>query len=122
MAHLITLKTFADERGKLTVVEDKELPFKIKRSFVIYGLKQDAVRGKHRHKKTVQAMVCLKGSCEVYNNTGAKEQRFLLDSPEKCLILEPNDWHSMFNFSTDGILQVFASEHFDPQDYIYEPY
>lgn len=122
MAHLITLKTFADERGKLTVVEDKQLPFKIKRTFSIYDLEHGSVRGKHRHKKTIQAMICLKGKCEVYNHDGEKEEVFLLDSADKCLILEPKDWHAMMNFSDDVVLQVFASEYFDAKDYIYEPY
>lgn len=122
MAHLIDLKTFMDDRGRLTVIEDSQLPFKIKRSFYIYGTKEHVVRGKHRHKKTVQAMICLQGSCEVYNNNGQKEERFLLDSPAKCLILQPEDWHYMDNFTSDTIMQVLASENFDAGDYIYEPY
>lgn len=122
MAHLIDLKTFTDDRGRLTVIEDNHLPFKIKRSFYIYGTKEHVVRGKHRHKKTVQAMICLQGSCEVYNNNGKKEERFLLDNPSKCLILQPEDWHYMDNFSSDTIMQVLASENFDAGDYIYEPY
>lgn len=122
MAHLIDLKTFTDERGRLTVIEDSQLPFKIKRSFYIYGTKEHVVRGKHRHKKTVQAMICLQGSCEVYNNNGKKEERFLLDNPSKCLILQPEDWHYMDNFGSDTIMQVLASENFDADDYIYEPY
>lgn len=122
MAYIIDLKTFMDDRGRLTVIEDSQLPFKIKRSFYIYGTKEHVVRGKHRHKKTVQAMICLQGSCEVYNNNGKKEERFLLDTPSKCLILQPEDWHYMDNFSSDTIMQVLASENFDAGDYIYEPY
>jgi len=30
------LKTFTDNRGNLTVLEDKEIPFSIKRIFYIY--------------------------------------------------------------------------------------
>ena len=122
MAHLIDLRTFIDDRGRLTVIEDSQLPFKIKRSFYIYGTKEHVMRGKHRHKKTIQAMICLQGSCEVYNNNGQKEERFLLDNPSKCLILQPEDWHYMDNFTNNTIMQVLASENFDAGDYIYEPY
>lgn len=120
MAYLIDLKTFTDSRGNLTVIE-KTIPFEIKRIFYIYGV-DDSIRGKHRHKKTIQAAICLKGSCHIYNNDGEKESLFELDTPSKCLILEPKDWHSMNQFSPDAILMVLASEFFTPDDYIFEEY
>ncbi len=120
MAHLIDLKTFTDKRGNLTVIE-KIIPFNIKRIFYIYGV-DDSVRGGHRHHKTVQAAVCIKGSCKIYNNDGVTEQTFDLNAPNKCLILESKDWHNMFEFSKDAILMVLASEFFEEKDYIFEPY
>ena len=120
MAHLITLKTHSDARGNLTVME-REILFSIKRIFYIYGV-DNSVRGKHRHHKTVQAAICIKGSCKIYNNDSQKEEIFVLDSPDKCLILETNDWHKMYDFTPDAVLLVLASEPFDPNDYIYEPY
>lgn len=120
MATQINLKTFTDSRGNLTVIE-KVIPFDIKRIFYIYGV-DDSVRGGHRHHKTIQAAVCLRGSCEIYNNDGSREETFVLDAPAKCLILEPRDWHQMYNFSEDAILMVVASEYFDQNDYIFERY
>jgi dTDP-4-dehydrorhamnose 3,5-epimerase-like enzyme len=120
MAYLINLKTFTDKRGNLTVIE-KVLPFDIKRVFYIYGV-DDSVRGGHRHHKTNQAAICIKGCCTIFNNDGKKKEGFILDQPYKCLILEPQDWHKMLNFSKDAILMVFASEYFDEKDYIFENY
>jgi hypothetical protein len=120
MAHLIDLKTFTDKRGNLTVIE-KVIPFEIKRVFYIYGV-DDSKRGGHRHHKTRQAAICIKGSCKIYNNDSKTEQVFELSRPDKCLILEPQDWHTMFDFTPDAILMVFASEYFDAADYIHEPY
>ena len=120
MARIIDLKTFTDKRGNLTVIE-KVIPFDIKRVFYIYGV-DDSKRGGHRHYKTIQAAVCIKGSCTIYNNNGKKEDEFLLNQPSKCLIIEPEDWHTMYNFSPDAILMVFASEYFDEKDYIFQPY
>jgi dTDP-4-dehydrorhamnose 3,5-epimerase-like enzyme len=120
MAHLINLKTFCDQRGNLTVIE-KVIPFEIKRIFYIYGV-DSSVRGKHRHKKTIQAAICLQGTCTIWNNDRKKKEEFILDSPDKCLILEPADWHKMYNFSPDAILMVLASEYFDANDYIFEEY
>jgi hypothetical protein len=120
LAYLINLKTFTDQRGNLTVIE-KVLPFEIKRIFYIYGV-DDSLRGGHRHKKTVQAAICLKGSCIVSNNDGIQRQDFVLDKPCHCLVLEQKDWHSMHHFTSDAILMVLASECFDPDDYIFENY
>jgi dTDP-4-dehydrorhamnose 3,5-epimerase-like enzyme len=120
MANIIDLKTFTDSRGNLTVVE-KVLPFDIKRVFYIYGV-DDSKRGGHRHHKTIQAAVCIKGECKIYNNDNRTEQIFELNKPSKCLIINPEDWHSMYDFSEDAILMVFASEEFDAADYIFEPY
>jgi dTDP-4-dehydrorhamnose 3,5-epimerase-like enzyme len=120
VAYLIDLKTFTDKRGNLTVIE-KTIPFDIKRIFYIYGV-DSSVRGGHRHVKTRQAAICIKGKCTIYNNDGKTEQIFLLDRPDKCLLLETFDWHKMYDFSPDAILMVLASENFDEKDYIFEPY
>ena len=120
MARIIDLKTFTDKRGNLTVIE-KVIPFDIKRVFYIYGV-DESKRGGHRHHKTVQAAICIKGSCTIYNNNGGKEEEFELNQPNKCLIIEPQDWHTMYNFTPDAILMVFASEYFDANDYIHQPY
>ncbi|SFV27494.1 sugar 3,4-ketoisomerase [Thermoflavifilum thermophilum] len=120
MAYLIHLTTHSDKRGNLTVIED-EIPFDIKRIFYIYGV-DDSMRGGHRHKTTVQAAICIHGSCIVSNDDGEKQEDFLLDHPSKCLILETKDWHVMHHFTPDAVLLVLASTKFDPSDYIYEPY
>ena len=120
MANLIDLKTFTDERGNLTVIE-KTILFDIKRIFYIYGVENSA-RGGHRHKTLKQAAICLRGSCHIYNNDGQKETQFILDKPNKCLILESRDWHSIDNFSADAIVMILASDFFDPNDYIVKPY
>jgi dTDP-4-dehydrorhamnose 3,5-epimerase-like enzyme len=120
MAKILDLKTFTDKRGNLTVIE-KVLPFDIKRVFYIYGV-DDSVRGGHRHHKTIQAAICLTGKCTIYNNDGNSEEVYHLDKPSKCLLIEPKDWHKMYGFSKDAILMVLASETFEEQDYIFEPY
>lgn len=120
MAHILPIQTFKDSRGILTVV-DRVVPFQIERLFYIYSV-DDSDRGGHRHIKTYQAAICIQGSCTISNHDGEQLEVFDLDSPSKCLILEPKDWHIMHNFSPDAILLVLASTQFDPSDYIYEPY
>jgi hypothetical protein len=122
MPQLLCLKTFSDDRGNLTVIE-KVLPFDIRRIFYIYGV-DASVRGNHRHHRTIQAAICLVGSCRIVckSGPGQPEQEYWLRKPSDCLLLQPPDWHFMDQFSPDAILMVLASEHFDPNDYIFEPY
>ncbi|MGI8584335.1 MAG: sugar 3,4-ketoisomerase [Chitinophagaceae bacterium] len=100
---------------------EKVIPFDIKRIFYIYGV-DTSVRGGHRHRKTRQAAICIKGRCIISNNDSRQKEIFILDKPNRCLLLEPEDWHNMHDFSSDAILMVLASEFFDPNDYIYEEY
>lgn len=100
---------------------DSLLPFTIRRVFYIYGVDQ-SVRGGHRHHSTVQACICLQGSCQVRVHDGRRQETFLLNQPDHCLLLYPQDWHSMEGFTPDAIFLVLASEAYDPDDYIHEPY
>ncbi len=121
MPQLLKLKTFSDDRGNLSVLEDHQVPFAIKRLFYIYGV-DDSERGGHRHKKTHQALITLRGSCKVFVDTGAAKTQYSLVSPQCCLVLEPADWHTLYEFAPGTILLVCASEYFDENDYIYEKY
>ena len=119
MANLIELPVFGDQTGSLAVVE-KILPFDIKRFYFIFDVKSK--RGGHRHKTTTQALISVGGSCEIYVHNGVKEEIYILDTPGKCLILAPEDWHTMDNFSNGSTLLVFSSEYYSVDDYIDEEY
>jgi dTDP-4-dehydrorhamnose 3,5-epimerase-like enzyme len=100
-----------------------ELPFQVKRTYYIQDVPSaDIVRGGHRHKTSIQGLICVAGSCEIYNHDGRKETVYLLNQPDQCLVLYPGDWHTMQKFTPDAILLVFASTTYDVNDYIDEPY
>ena len=115
---IIEIPTFEDERGFLTVMEDI-LPFKIERIYWIYGA-DEQTRGGHRHRITKQALVTVAGTVNLKINDGRKETLFVLDNPSKCIIVEPEDWHTMF-FKNHAVLLVFASHAYDKKDYIENP-
>ena len=120
MAEIINLETHTDSRGNLTVIEDV-LPFFIRRVFYIYGVDRSE-RGGHRHHVTIQAAVCIQGECKIFSNNGKGAQVFHLNKPSVCVLLEPEDWHKMYDFSENAILMVLASEKFNQNDYIFENY
>ena len=118
MPLLINIPTFTDERGSLSVIEDI-IEFKIRRVYYIYNF-TNLERGMHRHKKTIQLAVSINGSCTIYcrNNKDGEITQFVLDSPNQALLLNPEDFHWMSQFSSDCVLLVLASEPYDPKDYI----
>ena len=118
MAKFLSIPTYVDSRGSLSVIE-KILPFDIKRVYYIYNV-NDSDRGYHAHKKTIQALIMINGSCDVFVRKTQESIKFKIDSPSKCLLLNPEDFHWMSNFSENSILLVLASEEFDKEDYIYE--
>lgn len=107
--------------GGVTIIE-KVLPFPVRRVYYIYNVPSESVRGGHRHKKNVQALVCVSGSCRINIDNGTEKSSVILDSPAKCLILHSSDWHTMDSFSSGAVLLVLASEYYDASDYIDEPY
>jgi dTDP-4-dehydrorhamnose 3,5-epimerase-like enzyme len=119
MAEMIKLPTFTDERGSLTTMEN-EIPFKLKRAYYIYDIKGQ--RGGHGHFKTRQAVICLTGKCLIVCNNGGLRRVYTLDSPDKMLVVEPEDWHYVQKLSGSGDLMilVLASELYDKSDYFYE--
>jgi len=119
MSKLIKLPVIKDSRGSLTVIE-KLLPFNIKRVYFIYNA--NGLRGGHRHKLTRQALICLSGSCSIYINNGITEEKVELKHPNHCLLIDPEDWHTMQGFKNNTILLVLASEYYDVKDYINESY
>ena len=120
MSFLINLTSFNDKRGCLTVIE-KVVPFEIKRVFYIYNLNNEK-RGAHRHHKTIQAAVCVSGGCKIYCNNNRSEETFELNDPSSCLIINPEDWHEMYDFLPNTVLLVLASEEYQESDYIFEKY
>lgn len=120
MAKIFHLQTYSSEKGSLTVFE-KILPEGIKRIFYIYDAKNQ-IRGGHRHKLTNNALTCVSGSCKVFVENGKEQQVFDLDTPDKCLLLDPADWHEMYDFSDNAVLLVLSDQFYDKEDYIFERY
>lgn len=118
-SRLFELNELGDERGLLTVIEENNtIPFEIKRVFYIYGTASEVSRGLHAHYKTRQVLIAVSGRCIVSLDNSSRKTEVMLDSPTKALLLEPNDWHEMYNFSSDCVLLVLASHLYDSEDYI----
>jgi dTDP-4-dehydrorhamnose 3,5-epimerase-like enzyme len=122
MATIIKLKSIENQDGILSVFEHL-MPGHIERVYFIYDVPEFKIRGGHRHHNTWQGLVCLSGSCKIYvQENQFDDETFILDSPQKCLLLKPSDYHQMYDFSDECILLVMANKNFDPEDYIDQAY
>ena len=107
-----------DERGQLVALEEfKDIPFKIKRVYYMYDTAKSVIRGFHAHKTLEQILICIHGSCKIRLDNGIEKKVVPLEKPYEGLYVS-NMWREMFDFSTDAVLMVLASELYDEADYI----
>ena len=118
-ARLIDFTRASDLRGDLSAVSfPKQLPFTPQRFFSVFNVGSDKVRGEHAHLNCEQVLVALAGSVSVLIDDGTTRQEVRLSDPSVGLYLPAMTWGSQFNFSEDSVLGVFASDSYDPDDYI----
>lgn len=117
--NIIQLEEHGDDRGTLISLEEmKNIPFDIKRVYYMYGTGTGVRRGFHAHKCLKQILICVSGQCKVLLDDGCSQEIVVLDKPNKGLMIESNIWREMFDFSSDSVLMVVASEYYDESDYI----
>ena len=115
----IAFPIHGDDRGKLVAIEEmKDLPFEIRRVYYMWDTTNDAVRGKHAHKKLEQILICTSGSCKIHLDNGYETEEVLLDDPSVGLYLSKDMWREMYDFTPDAVLMVLASQYYDEADYI----
>lgn len=116
---LIDFKTLGDDRGSLIAIEEGyNAPFDIKRVYYIFDTKKEVERGFHAHINLKQIAISVKGTCTFVLDNGKNREEIKLDNPNKGLFIEGLIWREMKNFSSDCVLVVLASEHYDESDYI----
>ncbi|MEW9572825.1 WxcM-like domain-containing protein [Rhodanobacter sp. Si-c] len=111
----------ADLRGSLSAGEfEREIPFVVKRYFIVYDVPTADVRGEHAHLQCHQFLIAARGSVHVVADDGRNREEFVLDRPNLGLYLPPMTWGIQYKYSADALLLVFASHLYDPDDYIRE--
>ncbi len=113
------LATFADLRGTLSVAEFPDvIPFQPRRFFLVYNIPTKEVRGEQAHRHCSQFMVCVSGSMSLVVDDSRHRQEIVLDRRDIGVSISPMVWTVQYKHSPDAVLLVFASEAYDPSDYI----
>lgn len=122
---IINFKDLGDERGKLVVIEgNKDIPFEIQRVFYIYGSDNEVVRGQHANRESEFVLINVAGTSKVRITDGKDEFIVELNKPMMGVYIPKMVWKDMYDFSSDSVLLVLASTHYDGKEYIrnYEDY
>ena len=116
---ILNFADLGDERGKLVVIEGGQaIPFEIKRVFYIYGSDTTVVRGKHANRESEFVLINVAGTSKVRITDGNEEFVVELNKPMMGVYIPKMVWKDMYNFSSDSVLLVLASTHYDGKDYI----
>lgn len=108
-----------DERGQLISLEEfRDIPFEIKRVYYMYETKSDVRRGFHAHKSLQQILICIHGTCKILLDNGKEKKVVPLEKPYEGLYVSNNMWREMYDFSSDAVLMVLASDYYKEEDYI----
>ena len=118
-ASIVDIPLIADERGNLIFAEIGQcLPFQVKRFFVVFDVPTTEVRGQHAHKELHEFVVALRGSVTISVDDRRDQKSFLLNRPTQGLHIPPQTWRTLYEYSSDAVLLVLASETYNAEDYI----
>ena len=116
---ILEFNDLGDERGKLVVIEGNEsIPFEIKRVFYIYGSDDTVVRGQHANRESEFVLINVAGTSKVRITDGKDEFVVELNKPMMGVYIPKMVWKDMYDFSSDSVLLVLASTHYDGKEYI----
>ena len=114
-----TFQQHGDSRGQLVAIENLiDIPFEIKRVYYMYDTKEGVRRGKHAHKSLEQILICIHGSCKILLDNGKEKKIVSLERPYEGLYIANDMWREMYDFSSDAVLMVLASDYYNEEDYI----
>jgi dTDP-4-dehydrorhamnose 3,5-epimerase-like enzyme len=117
--YLITHQPIGDaSTGYINVVENKQLPFEIKRVYWIYATPDNFIRGNHAHKTMQQVVFVINGRAEiVLEDTKGAQMQYILEEPGKGLFVPPLFWRKI-KLEIGAVLLCLASEEYMENDYI----
>ena len=115
----LLFKIQGDDKGSLVSVEgNSDIPFPIRRVYYLYGIKQDVIRGHHAHKTLQQVIISVHGSCKIRLDDGEEQQTEILCRPNEGIYISYDIWRELYDFSSDAVLVVLASDSYYESDYI----
>lgn len=118
MPYVVDLEIYGVSGNEIAIAEfSKQLPFRVKRQYLLKSNERIRSGGQHAHKELWQFFFCTGGSCKLsFEGRGGKFE-FILDGPSQGVIAPPGYWRD-YELVPNSSLSVLASEPYDENDYI----
>lgn len=115
--HEAALPLHSRDDGDLSVLEKANLPFAIARLFFVRAA-DEAMRGRHAHKRCNQFMMCVHGAIEVICDDGTATRTVMLDAMNKGVMVPASIWASEIYRAPQSVLMVACDRVYEEDDYI----
>lgn len=104
--------------GYISVAENENLPFEVKRIYWTYYTPESVERGGHAHFNLEQILVAVSGRIIVtVENLEEEKNEFTLENPHQGLYIPKNTWRTM-KYTHSAVQMCIASSVYDEKDYI----
>jgi dTDP-4-dehydrorhamnose 3,5-epimerase-like enzyme len=118
-AHIIEFPKIGNiADGYISVAENEQLPFEVKRVYWTYFTPESIKRGSHAHYELEQILVAVAGKIIVSTRMpGEEEIVFVLETADKGLFIPRHCWHVM-QYSHNAVQICMANIAFNEEEYI----
>ena len=106
--------------GYISVAENENLPFEVKRIYWTFYTPESVERGGHSHFELEQVLVAMAGKIIITVETlDGMINEFILENPNKGLYIPKNTWRTM-KYTHNAVQMCIASSVYNEKDYIRE--
>jgi dTDP-4-amino-4,6-dideoxygalactose transaminase len=118
-ARLVDLQLIESETGTLGVADAAtHIGFPVLRAYFLTGVPNGKGRGGHAHKTMRQCFICLRGEVTIAVSRGSEVLETRLAGYGKALVVDAACWRDLYDFSSDALVLVLASQPYTEPDYI----
>ncbi len=117
--HIINFPKIGDSvQGYISVAENQNLPFAVKRVYWTYFTPESVERGGHAHYDLEQILVAVAGSIKIsIELSGGIKNDYTLDKPNVGLYIPKMTWRTM-QYTHNAVQMCIASMAYEEKDYI----
>lgn len=118
---IVDLPKIHNDAGNIISLQNNlDIPFEIKRIYYLYDVPMGAERGGHAHYELEQYIIAAGGAFTFTLSDGKKTKNFFLNDPSKALFIRKGIWREIKDFSSGSTCLVLASHKYSESDYIRE--
>lgn len=117
--YLINFPKIGDSvQGYISVAENQNLPFEVKRIYWTYYTPESVERGGHAHYELQQILIAVAGSIKIsIELSNGKKHDHVLDKPYTGIYIPKMTWRTM-QYSHNAVQMCIASMAYEEKDYI----